>query len=111
MKKLLFVLAFVAVYGISMAKTTAPVVSTNQTVVVADEGKDNVEKDKKEAKTEAKKEAKAESKSAGCGGATETKAEAAKSHDCGGEAKAEAAKSHDCGGEKKTAEAKTGGNN
>jgi len=102
MKKLLFVLAFVAVYGVSMAKTQAPVVAVNQTVVVADEGKDNVEKEKekKEAKSEAKTEAKAEKKTTGCGGTTEVKAEAKKSHDCGGEKKAEATK---------TAEAKTSG--
>ena len=102
MKKLLFVLAFVAVYGVSIAKTQSPVVTFNQTVVVADEGKDTVkeEKEKKEAKAEAKTETKAEKKSAGCGGEKEVKAEGAKSHDCGGEKKAEGTK---------TAEAKTSG--
>ncbi|HPF50521.1 MAG TPA: hypothetical protein PK335_03045 [Draconibacterium sp.] len=102
MKKLLFVLAFVAAYSVSMAKTQAPVVAFNQTVVVADEGKNNLEKEKekKEAKSDAKTEAKAENKSAGCGGEKEVKADATKSHDCGGEKKAEAAK---------TEKAKTGG--
>lgn len=102
MKKLLFVLAFVAAYGVSMAKTQAPVVTFEQTVVVSDEGKTSVEKEKekKEAKSNAKTEAKAESKSTGCGGSTEAKADATKAAGCGGEKKAEAAK---------TGEAKTGG--
>lgn len=100
MKKVLFVLAFVAMYGISMAKTQEPVISYNQTVVVADDEKDKVEKEKKETKTEAKTEAKAESKSAGCGGEASVKAEATKSGGCAGEKKAET---------NKTAEAKTTG--
>lgn len=102
MKKLLFVLAFVAVYGVSMAKTNAPVVVFNQTVVVADEGKNSVEKEKekKEAKSEAKTETKAETKSAGCGGDKEVKADGAKSSGCAGDKKADGAK---------TSEAKSGG--
>ncbi len=102
MKKLLFVLAFVAAYSVSIAKTQAPAVTFNETVVVADDNNAGVEeeKEKKEAKSDAKTEAKAESKSAGCGGSTEAKADATKSAGCGGEKKAEATK---------TAEAKTGG--
>ncbi len=64
MKKVLIVLAFVAVYGVSLAMTQAtPMVSVDEIVVVDD----NVEKEegKKAAKTKAKGEKPAE----GCSGA------------------------------------------
>lgn len=93
MKKVLFVLAFVAVYGVSLAMTNATVVSVDETAIVVVDNNDNTEKEegKKEAKADAKK-------SDGCGG--EAKTEATKSSDCGGEAKAEGTK---------TAEANTSG--
>ncbi len=101
MKKVLFVLAFVAVYGVSMAMTSnTQVVSVDQTIsVVADvdnsidtpEGEK--EKEKKAAKTEAKAETKA--KGEGCSG---TKA---KSEGCAGEKSAKKSDcSSSCGGKK-----------
>lgn len=103
MKKLLFVLAFVAVYGVSMATTNATVVKAEKSQVtfvagidysdfVAPEGEkvEKVEKEKKEVKAESKAKAKGEVKA-------EAKAEA-KSEGCAGEAKKECGSA--CGGKK-----------
>ena len=79
MKKVLVVLAFVAVYGVSLAMTQAtPMVSVDEIVVV-----DNVEKEegKKAAKTKAEKPAE------GCSGSK------AKAEGCSGE---KTAKKSDC---------------
>lgn len=92
MKKLLFVFAFVAVYGVSMAMTSSTVATTNnveQTIVadvnddvtVAPEGEKKEEK--KAAKAEAKSSKETKAKGEGCG--------EAKSAGCAGEAK------KDCG--------------
>ena len=102
MKKVLFVLALVAVYGVSMAMTQAPAVTVSDNVtIVADDTKNDVEKEKekKATKSEAKAEAKSEAK--GCGGE-----KAAKSEGCAGEKSA--TKGDGCA-TKKTAEAKTSG--
>lgn len=104
MKKVLFVLALVAVYGVSIAMTQAPVITAeNSTIVVVDDNK-NVEKDKKESKAEAKSDAK------GCSGEkTAAKAEGCsgkKAAGCSGEKSAK--KAEGCDG-KKTAEAKSAG--
>jgi len=83
MKKLFFVLAFVAVYGVSMAMSSS-VVSTvdnlNSVVVAVDEKTEKAEKEAKPAATEAK------AKGEGCA--------TAKSGGCGDKAKA------DCGSKK-----------
>ena len=97
MKKVLFVLAFVAVYGVSLAMTSAPVVSVDQTETVIVDNNDKAEKE--EGKTEAKAEAKSEAK--GCAGE-----KSAKSEGCAGE---KSAKTSDGADAKKTAEAKTSG--
>jgi hypothetical protein len=101
MKKVLFVLAFVAVYGVSMAMTSnTQVVSPDQTVTIVADVDNNIdtpegEKEKKAAKTEAKAETKSESKSEGCSG---TKA---KSEGCAGEKSAEKKGcGSSCGGKK-----------
>ena len=79
MKKVLVVLAFVAVYGVSLAMTQAtPMVSVDEIVVV-----DNVEKE--EGKKEAK--AKGEKPAEGCSGSK------AKADGCSGE---KTAKKSDC---------------
>jgi len=96
MKKVFFVLAFVAVYGVSLAMTNAPVVSADQTATVIVDNNDKAEKE--EAKKEAKAEAKSEAK--GCAG----EKSAAKSEGCAGE---KSAKTSDGADAKKTAEAKT----
>lgn len=103
MKKVLFVLAFVAVYGVSMAMSGSNVVTVDDTqvTIVADmddnsfdapEGEKEKEKGKTvkakgdtKAKSDAKGEAKAKAKGEGCSGAK------AKSGGCGSA----------CGGEKK----------
>lgn len=97
MKKVLFVLAFVAVYGVSMAMSNMDVVAVNDTQVtlVADVDDNNVipegEKEKEKAKTtEAKKApASADAKAEGCSGEKST------------------AKAEGCSGDKSTAEAKS----
>jgi hypothetical protein len=96
MKKLLFVFAFVAVYGISMAiPANNVVIPADETVaIVAEDLNNNVSEDEKDKKaTTAKTDAKAE----GCSGE-----KSAKSEGCSGE---KHAKSKGCSGEK-TAEAK-----
>lgn len=96
MKKLLFVFAFVAVYGVSMAMTGTTVLTIDnvQQTIVADLNNDVIlapEGEKKEEKKAAKAEAKTETKS---------KADAkAKSEGCAGEAKKDCASS--CEGKKK----------
>ncbi|WP_297091054.1 hypothetical protein [uncultured Draconibacterium sp.] len=92
MKKVLFLLAFVAVYGVSLAMTEATVVAADETVQVVTDF-DQVEKEKKESKKAAKGEAKAE----GCSG-TKAKADGcsgskAKADGCAGE---KSAKKSDC---------------
>ena len=96
MKKVLFVLAFVAVYGVSMSMSTDKVVTVDdaQITIVADmDDNNNVtpegteEKAKKTKKAKAKAKASADAKGEGCG---ETKA---KGDGCDG--KSEAKK--DCG--------------
>lgn len=80
MKKVLFVLAFVAVYGVSMAMTTqAEVVSVDETVTVVADADEKVEKVEKAEKKESKKAAKAEAKADGCSGSK------AKAKACSGE--------------------------
>ena len=84
MKKVLVVLAFVAVYGVSLAMTQAtPMVSVDEIVVV-----DNVEKE--ESKKEAKAKAKGDAKAEGCSGSK------AKADGCSGSK----AKADGCSGEK-----------
>jgi len=101
MKKVLFVLAFVAVYGVSMAMSSNnQAVSFDQTVTIVADVDDIVntpegekEEEKKAAKTEAKAESKA--KGEGCSG---TKA---KSEGCTGEKSAKKSDcSSSCGGKK-----------
>ncbi|WP_163322084.1 MULTISPECIES: hypothetical protein [Draconibacterium] len=96
MKKVLFLLAFVAVYGVSLAMTEATVVTNDEIVQVVD----NAEKVEKEKKEDAKKAAKSEAKGEGCSGG-EAKAKA-KADGCGGEKSAEKKSdcSKTCGGEK-----------
>jgi hypothetical protein len=109
MKKVLFVLALVLAYGISVSTASAKmvIIDGNSVTVVADDNKKAPEGDKDKAK-----EAKA-TKSAGCGDKA-VKAEGtaeAKSAGCGGKPKAEgtaAVKSAGCGDKAvKTAEAET----
>lgn len=95
MKKVLFVLALVAAYGVSLAMTNAPVVTTDSPTIVVADVYDNVEKEDAKAKKEAKSEAK------GCTGEKSTKSEG-----CAGE---KSAKSGKCCDSKKSAEAKTSG--
>jgi hypothetical protein len=97
MKKVFFVLAFVAVYGVSLAMTNAPVVSIDETATVIVDNNDKAEKEegKKATKAEAKSEAK------GCAGE-----KSAKSEGCAGE---KSAKKGDGCETKKTAEAKSAG--
>jgi len=90
MKKVLFVFAFVAVYGVSMAISSSPVTSIDETITVVADADDKVEKEegKKATKAEAKKTS--EAKAEAC---SESKA---KAESCSGtKAKAEA-----CSGEK-----------
>uniref|UniRef100_UPI003216AEF3 hypothetical protein n=1 Tax=uncultured Draconibacterium sp. TaxID=1573823 RepID=UPI003216AEF3 len=98
MKKVLFVLAFVAVYGVSMAMTSnKQTVSVDNTVSVVVDVEDNtvtpeVEKEKKATKNDAKAKGEgcsdSKAKAKGCCG---TKA---KSEGCSGE---KSAKKADCG--------------
>jgi len=88
MKKLFFVLALVAVYGVSLAMSSAMVITVDNlkaSIVAVDEKTDKADKEK-EAKaatteTKAKGEGCGSAKSAGCG-------DKAKSADCGDKAKA-----------------------
>jgi len=97
MKKVLFVLVFVAVYGVSMAMTSFNVVTIvddtqvtfvadldDNTVVTPDEGDKDKDKDKKKSKDCA------DSKSKDCD---------SKSKDCDAKAKSDCGSA--CGGEKK----------
>ena len=93
MKKVLFVLAFVAVYGLSMAMNSSTVVIADdaQVTIVADMDDNNVvaleaEKEKEKKATKAKGEAKAKAKGEGCSGE-----KSAAKKECGSS----------CGGEKK----------
>jgi hypothetical protein len=107
MKKVLFVLALVLAYGVSVSTASAKMVVIDDAgiTVVADDNKKAPEGDKEKAK-----EAKA-TKSAGCGDSAVKTAEA-KSAGCGDKPKAEgtaSAKSAGCGDKAvKTAEATTG---
>ena len=106
MKKVLFVLALVAVYGVSMAMSSSTVTTIDETTkitVVADEKAPSAEKEKTEKATTKAKAAKGEAKADGCGeakakseGCAETKA---KAEGCSGKAKSDCASS--CAGEKK----------
>ena len=100
MKKVLFVLAFVAVYGVSMAMTSSSVVTIvddaqvtfvtdldDNTVVTPEEG------DKDKEKKKAKSKSKSEAKSKGCDDSK------TKSSGCDGKAKSDCGSA--CGGEKK----------
>lgn len=88
MKRVLFVLAFVAVYGVSLAMTEATVVSNDEIVQVVNDG-DNLEKEKKESKTAAKSEGcSSKAKADGC-------SSKAKADGCSSKAKADG-----CSGEK-----------
>ena len=97
MKKVLFVLALVAVYGVSMAMSNVTTVSIDETVIVA------VDADEKVVKEEGKKAAtktatKGEKPAEGCSGA---KADAkAEGKACSGEKTAETKKAcgSSCGG-------------
>nr|WP_321358201.1 hypothetical protein [uncultured Draconibacterium sp.] len=93
MKKVLFLLAFVAVYGVSLAMTEATVVTNDEIVQVVDNA-NKVEKEKEEGQ----KAAKAEAKGEGC---SDSKAKA-KTDGCSGEKSAEKKSdcSKTCGGEK-----------
>ncbi|QIA09446.1 hypothetical protein [Draconibacterium halophilum] len=95
MKKVLFLLAFVAVYGVSLAMTEATVVTNDEIVQVVDNA-DKVEKETEEGKKATKSEAKA--KGEGC---SDSKAKA-KADGCSGEKSAEKKGdcSKTCGGEK-----------
>ncbi|WP_372648049.1 hypothetical protein [Draconibacterium sp.] len=95
MKKVLFLLAFVAVYGVSLAMTEATVVTNDEIVQVVDNA-EKVEKEKEASKKATKSEAKAD----GCSG-TDAKAKA-KADGCSGEKSAEKKSdcSKTCGGEK-----------
>jgi Ni/Co efflux regulator RcnB len=99
MKKVLLVLALVAVYGVSMATTQAPVVSIDDQVAVVADVINNVDTDKEKEKKATKSEAKSEAK--GCSGE-----KSAKSEGCAGEKSAKKGEGCDT---KKTAEAKSGG--
>lgn len=83
MKKVLFVLAFITVYGVSLAMTETTVVSVDETIVVVD----NVEKEKEEKDKKVKKDC------------TKTK-------ECSGEKAAKSDCTKSCTDGKKTAEAK-----
>ena len=100
MKKVFLVLAFVAVYGVSMAMTGVNVVTVDnfQTTLVADVNDNSTDAPAAEKEKEKAKEAKAvktDAKSEGCG--------TAKSEGCGGEKSA--AKTGCCGDKAKTASA------
>jgi len=102
MKKVLFVLALVAVYGVSMAMTQAPTVSTTNEVAIVADATQSLDKE------EDKKEAKSETKAKGCSGETAAKGcsgEKATKGCCSGE---KSAKAEGCAS-KTTAEAKTKG--
>ena len=90
MKKVFFVLAFVAVYGASMAMSTASTVisaNSNQVVVVENEKG----KDEKAGDSKAKTEGSASKEKSGCAGEAKS--------GCSGEAKKECAAS--CSDKKK----------
>ncbi len=89
MKKVLLVLAFVAVYGVSMSMSNTNVVTIDdaQVILVADMDDNNVvtlegEKEKEKAKKTKKAEVKTEAKSEGCAGKTEAKKDCGSA--CGG---------------------------
>ena len=69
MKKVLFVLAFVVAYGVSMAMTNTDVVTImdTQTTIVADVDGDNIVPEGEKEKEKAKK-SKADAKGEGCSG-------------------------------------------
>jgi hypothetical protein len=84
MKKVLFVLAFVAVYGVSLAMVqSTPMVSVDETIVVVD---DKVEK-------EEGKKAKAKGDAKACSGSKDAKA-------CSGDKAAKSDCASKCSGEK-----------
>lgn len=95
MKKVLFVLAFVAVYGVSLAMTSsAQVASVDQAITIVADVDDVVnapavekEEGKKEvkAKGETKAKAKGEAKAKGCSGEKEAKKDCSSS--CSGKKK------------------------
>lgn len=97
MKKVLFLLAFVAVYGVSLAMTEATVVTNDEIVQIVD-NTDKVEKEKEASKKATKSEAKAD----GCSGTDAKAKSAAKADGCSGEKSAEKKSdcSKTCGGEK-----------
>ena len=107
MKKVLFVLAFVAVYGVSMAMTSSSVVVADDAQVTIVAAMDDIvtapaiekEEAKKAEKSKTTAKAKGDAKAEGCAG---TKSEA-KAKGCSGEKTAEAKKdcASACGGEKK----------
>ncbi|MFV0592658.1 MAG: hypothetical protein ACK5M7_14825 [Draconibacterium sp.] len=107
MKKILFILAIIATYGVSIANTSAKVnpVNSDKVTIVADDNSNITapegEKDKKKTekkKTEAKvKETK---KATGCTEA-QKKSCAASGKTCGAEKSETSAKKGCCGGEKK----------
>lgn len=99
MKKVLFVLALVAAYGVSIAMSNASVVSAEETAIVVVDSNDKVEKEegKKEKSAEATK-----AKGEGCSGSE------AKASSCSGEKTAKTSecsekKSSDCSSSCKTA--------
>lgn len=96
MKKVLFILAFVAVYGVSMAMSDSAVVTIDETqvTIVADMDDNNVvalegekEKEKKAAKAKSKTKAKTDAKAKGCSGEKSTEAKKGCGSSCGGEKK------------------------
>ncbi len=99
MKKVLFILAFVAVYGVSMAMTTSTqVTSAEQAVTIVADVDDLVnapEVEKEEGKKEAKAKSATKAKGEGC---AETKA---KAEGCSGEKTAKKDCSSSCSGKKK----------
>lgn len=105
MKKVLFVFAFVAAFGVSMAMNSSNVVNVEdaQVTIVADMDENieapsiEKEEEKKAKKSKSTAKAKGEAKAEGC---AEAKAEA---KGCAGEKSAEAKKDcgSSCGGEKK----------
>lgn len=99
MKKVLFVLALVAVYGVSLAMTQAPAVAANSEVAIVADASQSFDKE------DDKKEAKSEEKAKGCCSEKAAKAEKADGC-CSGEKSAKA--SEGCCS-KKTAEAKSTG--
>ena len=99
MKKVLLVLAFVAVYGVSMSMSTDNVVTVDdaQVTVVADMDDNNIvtpEKEKEKTKKAKKAKASADAKGEGCG---ETKA---KGEGCDGKSEAKKDCGSACGGKK-----------